>query len=255
MSELLKFKMLPASLLLSKFVQGYRVYKYEEYLLEFINSSSYFLKKSNGQKYVHPEKEDGAKCDCISENYKFDFKLLIAPTMAQAKRIFTPSICQPYPCVTMHGAATVTPSDKNYSPINATVLHTWFRKLTVDELSEISKSEDQTISVYKDIKSILESVNTQKNILCMLPYEYTYNNDEDVAIYERRVIETISHDYKSLMEYRFIIQPSYENYIAFIFSDKLIILQYNKSRFKVVDSIPLNKSEIFQQLKRASEIY
>lgn len=254
MSEL-KFKLLPTTLINEGFVQRNPNSNYEKYLLEFVNSSPFFLEKSKGQLYTSPESEERGQCDCISDNFTLDFKMIISPTMAQAKNLFTQSICQVLPGVTIRGDAKIKPSDKRYRPIEATVLHTWFRELNVEKLHMIFNSATFSISAYKDIKSILGAIDKPKNILCMLPYEYIYDNKEDIITYEAKVIDTISQDYKSLMEYRLIIQPNYDNYIAFVFSNKLIILQYNKTRFEVVDSIPLNKSEIFQQLKEVSGLF
>ena len=196
MSELLKFKLLPATLINSNFIEGNPDSNYEKYLLEFVNSSPFFLGKSKGKEYASPESEHCGQCDCILENYTLDFKMLVSPTMAQAKNLFTQSICQPCPGVTMYGEAKVKSSDKGYRPIEATVLHTWFRNLCIDELYMISISDDFSIPAHKDIKSILGAVNKPKNILCMLPYEYACDEQDDVVLKEKEVIKTISDDYR-----------------------------------------------------------
>ena len=79
MSELLKFKLLPASLINTNFVQGNPNSNYEKYLLEFVNASPFFLKKSKGQVYTAPESEHCGQCDCISDHYTLDFKIWLSP--------------------------------------------------------------------------------------------------------------------------------------------------------------------------------
>lgn len=255
MSELLMFKLLPATLINSHFVQGNPDSNYEKYLLEFVNSSPFFLEKSKGQVYTAPESEHCGQCDCISDYYTLDFKMIVSPTMAQAKNLFTPSICQPCAGVTMYGDAKIKPSDKGYRPIEATVLQTWFRELSVDELYQISVSNDFSIPAYKDIKSILGAINKPKNIIGMLPYEYVSNEQDDIDSMKKEVIKTIRADYRSLADYRIMVQSEFDNYVVFIFENNLFVLQFNKTSVDVVDIIPITKSKIFCQLRNAAKAF
>ncbi len=255
MSELLKFKLLPASLINTNFVQGNPNSNYEKYLLEFVNASPFFLRKSKGQVYTAPESEHCGQCDCISDHYTLDFKMIVSPTMAQAKNLFTQSICQPCAGVTMYGDAKIKPSDKGYRPIEATVLHTWLRDLSVDELYQISLFDDFSIPAYTDIKSILNAINKPKNIICMLPYEYVIDEHGDIELLKKEVIKTISADYRSLVDYRMKIQSGYENYVAFVFENNLFVLQFNKSSVDVTDIIPVTKSKIFCQLRSVAKAF
>lgn len=249
MSDVLKFRMLPTSLLIKNFVENDSDSNYEKYLVEFINSSPFFLEKSNNQMYVHSEKQSNGECDCVSDRYKIDFKLLISQSMAQSKNLFSRSICQSVPGIIIYGPPKKLSTDKDYKEIKATSLVPSFRGISVDELFEIAISSDQSIEKNKDIKSVLNAVDTQKHILCMLPYEYVSNNEEDYSIQETRVIETISQDFQSLAHYRMRMQPKYDTYISFVYRDSLIILQYTARAVLVVDKIPLKKSGVFQKLQ------
>ena len=162
MSEL-NFKLLPAALLIKNFVKGNPDSNYEKYLLEFVNSSSFFREKSKGQIYTSPENENFGQCDCISDNYSLDFKMLISPNMAKAKNLFSYSICQPLPGITMYGDARRKPSDIKYNPIESAVLHTWFKDLSADKLYQISISDNFSVLAYKDIKKTLKA--TPHNIV------------------------------------------------------------------------------------------
>lgn len=181
--------------------------------------------------------------------------MIISPTMAQAKNLFTQSICQPCPGVTMYGDAKVKPSDKGYRPIEATVLQTWFRNMSGDELYRISTSDDFSIPAYKDIKSILSAINKPKNILGMLPYEYVNEKQGDIELLKIEVIKTISGDYRSLADYRMKVQSEYENFVAFVFDNNLFVLQFRKSSVDVVDIISTTKSKIFCQLKSVAKVF
>ena len=64
-------------------------YSYEDYLRDFVNQSPHFLKKSEGKLYQKPKSEANGECDCVSNTYSFDFKLLVSQNRLQADRIFT----------------------------------------------------------------------------------------------------------------------------------------------------------------------
>ena len=67
-------------------------YSYEDYLRDFVNQSPHFLKKSEGKLYQKPKSEANGECDCVSNTYSFDFKLLVSQNRLQADRIFTAEI-------------------------------------------------------------------------------------------------------------------------------------------------------------------
>ena len=90
--ETMKSRILPAPMLISNFVKGIKPYTYEEYLIQIVNSSPYFLQKSNGTLYTHPLKEDHGEWDCISPEYAMDFKLIASESRLRALRLFSSQI-------------------------------------------------------------------------------------------------------------------------------------------------------------------
>lgn len=249
----LYFKILPASLLITGFVNGNPNSSEEKYLLEFVNASRYFRQKSNGEIFCSPPGQSNGECDCISKSYKLDFKLLISSSLAKAKNLFSRSITQPLPCVTAYGEPKKSLGDKDYNPISATFLHTWLREISNDELWDISLSNDESEPAYKDIHFILKAINKPKNLLCMLPYEYYYNANMEYSFQEERVINTIIGDFNSIAQYRKRAQPDYETYIAFVFWNNFFILNCSKTDVVVVDKLPTNSSKTFQYLYNISK--
>ena len=67
---------LPAPIVLNNYVHGLPKYSYEDYLLEFVNSSNEFKRLSNGETYHSPASETHSENDCISSNYSLDFKMI-----------------------------------------------------------------------------------------------------------------------------------------------------------------------------------
>ena len=255
MKNNLRFEILPPTLLISKFVDGDPCSDYEIYLREFVNSSKFFLDKSNGETYSAPPIENEGQCDCISTNYSIDFKLLISKSMAQGKSLFSDSISQLSPGAYAYGSSKKSPSDNDYKPIQATVLHTLFRKKSSDDLIKIESVSNPTSQAIIDIKSTLKSVNKAKNILCMLPYSYVFDNEADYDSHENEVIDTIRHDYYSFCQYRLLVQPEYETYISFVFHNSFIILQFLNDDMMIVDRLSLSKSKTYQHLKRLSRYF
>lgn len=82
---------LGAARVIDNFIGGVmEPYSYEDYLRDFVNCSSYFLKKSNGKLYKKPESEAHGEYDCASDEYKLDFKLFASQSRLQAaKNSFT----------------------------------------------------------------------------------------------------------------------------------------------------------------------
>lgn len=85
-------ELLPSALIIKNFVQGEPECNYEKYLLEFVNESTYFRSLAMGKRYVAPESEADSECDCISTQYKMDFKLIASKTALQARSVLAPGI-------------------------------------------------------------------------------------------------------------------------------------------------------------------
>ncbi len=91
-NEELKIKHLHAVFINKGFVYNEEDYDYEKYLLELINNSLYFRKKSKFQLYSHSISESPGECDCISPTYQMDFKLLDSTTILRASNELTGGI-------------------------------------------------------------------------------------------------------------------------------------------------------------------
>lgn len=250
----LNFKVLPTTLLLSGFVNGDEDSNYEKYLLQFVNSSSFFMDKSKGQRYSSPIKEDSGECDCNSDTYKLDFKLLISGSLANSKRDFSKSIKSINQGVYAYGIPKVYSKPFKAHEASATVLHTWFRSYTGQQLISFPKGFNRDETSYKDIRNILKALDKPKNILCFLPYEYCYSEKEDYKEQEESIINRVGTDYQSLIQYRYFKQPKYDVYISFVFGEYFIILQFNiDGVYNKVDTIKIERSSVFIKLRELNK--
>lgn len=62
---------IPAAVVLNNFVKNEEDSNYELFLLEFLNLSDYFQRKSKYNLYQKPVKESNGECDAISIEYRF----------------------------------------------------------------------------------------------------------------------------------------------------------------------------------------
>jgi len=247
------FSILPTQMIVKDFVDGCDYCNYELYLREFINASAFFLAKSHNAPYTPPPSEEKGQCDCESDNYKLDFKLLLSETMGQGKREFSPSITQLCPGITFYGEPNITTTSPNYKEIDATYLHVAFRTTDFEELCSMEEKLQKRHGYERDISLILKYSRKPKNILFMLPYEFYF---KDEICYEDGlsiIVPAITKDMINLVKYRELKQPKYDTYFAFIYSGKLIILNSTNSELEIIDVIELTKSEIYQKLLRLSE--
>ena len=85
----LKAHLLAPEFVIKNFIQGEPDCDYEKYMLEFINESTFFQLKADGGEYIAPPSEESGQCDCISDKYQLDFKLIASKTILQARSILS----------------------------------------------------------------------------------------------------------------------------------------------------------------------
>lgn len=248
------FKMLPTQLIIDGFINN-RDDSYEDYLLEFVNASRYFLEKSNGEVYSKPNSEAHGECDCNSKNYSLDFKMLISRNVAQGKREFTSEIIEYCPGVHGFGEPRVTPKDSNYKPIQGCSISYLFRNHSVKELLKLCehektinplKQKDHILQEDKELLEILKVIGKKKNIFAMLPYELICDSSGDDA--KKLVFNQISQDYNSLFLFRKAVCPEYDTYIGYVYKDMFFLSSFDNGNAVLLEEVPLSCSPTFSDL-------
>lgn len=70
---------------------------YEDYLLDILNWSGYFRRKSKDRsEYVAPKSQDNGEADAYSSDYQIDFKLLIDEEMMRGMSKNKPTVDKKY---------------------------------------------------------------------------------------------------------------------------------------------------------------
>ena len=244
----LQIDKLPSRMVGTKLIKGIGKYSYEDYLLEFVNASSFFIEKSKGHVYRHPDQESGGENDCISDYYELDFKLIDSEKWLQADSIFSFQYDVPIPGIIMKESPKVKSSDKAYKPLKATRIHAALREKSLSDLSELrcQRQVDEISEI--DIIALLETVEKQKNLFLFFPYKLYFDNNNDINIGRQIAIDGISGDFKGLIEYRRINCPDKDTYFAFIYEQEMVILGCYGNSFFFIESIPCQKSERYMWL-------
>ena len=189
-------KLLPSEFVIKNFIKGEKDCNYEKYLMDFVNASNYFLNKSNGIGFVAPLSEEDGQCDCISESYQMDFKLIASKTALQARSI----LCARKSLIAKGVVAIGTPIRKKGS-IEATYIYAALRDYNLDSLCELKKKHPKRQGIENDIAEFLETLETEKNLLLYFPYEFMFGNDHEFYDGVSQIINALSSDFQSGMQY------------------------------------------------------
>ena len=222
---------------------------YEIYMRELINSSLFFLEKSNHEIYKEPKSEERHQSDCESAYYDLDFKLLLPETAGIAIREFSFSIVQFSEGFYGYGSSRITLGDEKYKPIETTLFHSVLRKMKYDELLKYEKVNVRKKSLSRDVNLLLKDMRTPKNLLCLIPYRFFFegriNHKDGLAI----IMNAVTEDYDVLFDYRSRkFDDLYETYISFIYDNNLCILGLNDGKIIMCDEILLSISKTYTDL-------
>ena len=240
----LKAKLLPASLVIKNFVEGEQHCNYEEYLLEFINKSSYFLEKSQNALYIVPESESNCECDCNSLLYKLDFKLIASKTALQGRSIFSSGIT-----TLNNGGIIMTGSPKvGNGSMQTTRIHAALRSYSFEKLCELAKNKSKKQGLENDIYEFLDTLSTKKNLLLFFPYQFEFETDYAFDLGVEQIRQALQDDFKVAMKYRNFICENFDTYLCFIYDEKIVILEEKDSDFCYIDAVSLDESPIYQKL-------
>ncbi|MDR3906464.1 MAG: hypothetical protein Q3X66_08460 [Evtepia sp.] len=250
--ETLHASPLPAPLVINNYIQNYPSRRYEDYLLEFINASSFFLEKSNGNRFHAPASEAHGEPDAISPEYQIDFKLLGSTSSFHLRSTASDRItATPLPTA-CGGYAFTYGTDRPPKRKTGTRLHALLRGHTLEELLQMQdtpKSRGSKKDAIEDTRNLFNIMKTKKHLFCLYTYGFWW--DEPPAL--EQGIETIScaltEDFRPVLQYREKIAPGFETYVAFFYAHYLIVTCAKHGVLHYIEAIPQNKSPLFLELQ------
>ncbi len=243
--ESLRLKLLPAELIISGFIEKEELCNCEKYLLEFVNKSSHFLSKSNGQLYHAPPSEANGECDCNSDIYKFDFKLIASQSLLRAKSDLSRHKILLCPGVT----ADRGPKKRNNSQ-EATNIYVDLRELNYEQLCQLRQKSNivPTDIAEKDVFQFLETLETKKHLLLFFPYYFSFDVQQEFSVGIEKIQNALNNDFQNAMKYRKQSAKGFDTYMAYLYDKRIIFMEEQDHLFHYVDDVKLCKSPIFVEL-------
>lgn len=248
----MKLQSLQAGLVIDNFIKGIDSYSYEDYLRDFVNASPFYRAKSNQQPYVHPTSEAHGECDCISDIYQMDFKLIASSSMLQAKNLFSPQI------INKNGVIVFRVSKKqaenpDYKPIQVTRIFAALRGLNSDELVAIRNRDNFPQGIEQDIKRLIITFETNKHLIAFFPYYFYFDDNHDFKLGLQIAIDGLNSDFRKVLKYREQLLPTRDTHLCFIYLHHFIITEWHDGRLLLADTVPIEKSPLFMKLLDLSD--
>lgn len=236
-------------------LENMEIKSYEEYLLELVNSSDFFRRKSDGQLYAAPEKEDHGQWDCISKDYSIDFKQLGSQGVFHAGSTLTDIIhtSAEIPGLRMVHANKKAETHKNLNGKE----QPWINSLLRDFDSKDTENPEMA--------SLIKLFSTKKNIMMF----YTFNlffglhtTDFDEAV--SSIIDILNPDFSKALAFRESIAPGYDTYFTFIYSwwnvesyfydDFFVMTKFVDGKMHLIETHPISVSETFMRINNVHEL-
>ena len=215
-------------------------YSYEDYILELINCSSFFMSKTNKSKFVHPTDESRGQYDAVSDSFSLDFKLILGKSMQYAKNLTSAQID------TNGGGVTYFKVAKGKGEYKGIWLHRVLRDLAPSDLKRIASGKTNG-DLENDVLAYLNSIDKEKNLLLFYPVLFEYRGT-DVCI-PQSIADIMYEDYCESLRWRLSLHPNFETYISFIFDKAFHIALFNEHKLELKDSVSLSNSPSFIWLK------
>lgn len=220
--------LLPPALLVKGLIKGNAELIYENYLIEFLNNSCYFLKRSNGIEYCKPISENLGECDCYAHDYGIDFKLIASNSELHARSQLSDQIHYLQP-----GVSCVCSSEKDRT-MTVTYLHKLLRFWDFERQVYIGEGDGHTDIYEKDVKNYIKLLSTKKNLLLFHPYTFLFDEECNFNYAVSIIRQALEEDFVKSLEYRSSKQPMLETYLSFVYDDFFIILKYVDGHLKLL---------------------
>ena len=211
-------------------------YSYEDYLIEFLNCSEFFMGKTKGEIFQKARDQSHGEADAITQEYDIDFKLILGTSMQYAKNLAEEQIH-----VLGEGVVGYSIS-KEPGRHEAIWLHRALRQFSKEALEDLL-TENPTDMTEKDVKSFLKSIDKDKNLFLLYPILFEYTGEEPFEVSD--ICNAIYDDYNEALKLQRNKYADKETYIAFFYADRIIIAVLKQSSLNMIESIRVDNSQTF----------
>ena len=177
----------------------------------------------------------------------FGFKLIASESRLRALNLFSPQIVveKGFVC---YCAPKMGPGNKRYRPISAVRIFAALRFLNLDDLKEIRGEQTFREKAHKDIRFLLEVLETDKNLFLFFPYNMSFNDEGSFEEGLDIALTGIGRDFHNSLLYRSEVCPNRDTYFCFVYAKHFIISVWVDEALRFLDAIPMQKSPLFMKL-------
>ena len=242
----LRYYDLDASFYINSFIKQMMPNKrYEDWIIELVNQSDYFLAKSSGEQYIRPPHESHGECDCESSTYKVDFKLVGSKDFYQTKKELSPSFeIDSNNNIWINNARDIR-DRLHYN------LHEICQKYSLKDIEDINNQTEERLGNKEEsiLKGFINILNVKKHAIFVIPAIFTYDTNElDIKSLCDLAALRVLNDFDSCIRYR-DKNSKYESYWAFFYEKYFCIYEYhNKDNYKNILIIDACKSPMFKKI-------
>lgn len=236
-------KELHVVLLRDNYIHGMK-YSYEEYLVDFLNSSKFKFDKGN-KEFTRITKQPHGECDATNGTYEIDFKIFADTNHIAGKKNYSLGI------VKMEGVTFYTQPERVTGHIEYYDMLKLMRGKKVDFYRNIAKEDDD---MYVPLIKFMKKIELEKNILLFLPYQYYFEHFETTEEVGQLIAKCIAEEFQQLVTYR-KERTLKDTYIGFVSKDKFILLKESNGYLDYYDIIKTNNSCLYCDLVELSTSY
>ena len=196
---------------------------YEDYLLDILNWSGYFRRKSKDRsEYVAPKSQDNGEADAYSSDYQIDFKLLIDEEMMRGMSKNKPTVDKKY----INQGIIVVNDNPSPTPIP--------RKNVLIDIMRISTGEIAADSFASNTaKHFMRNLEKDKNMFLYYPYEYVGDKTYPIKAFAYLFTQI----FRIPLCHRAQKYPDKDTFLCFKVNENFLILKWSDQGFVFVDSV------------------
>lgn len=207
----------------------------EEYLLELLNNSTYFLSKCNGKKFKPIISQSNGESDAFCDDYKIDFKRFESQKFFQMIR-------EKGLRYSDYGNSSIVIKPRN---INKAIKYKSIFTYAVE-------SNNINIEIDTEYTWIKKLLSTKKNLLLLYPYIFSKRNRRDEEITAIDVRNELYDVFFNFFEYRNKQCPNFDTFFVFIFDDNFCLFKLEDNILKLIEQISCRKiNKVMEKLSIA----
>lgn len=208
----------------------------ENYLLELLNYSTYFMFKSKGEKFKAVISQSNGEADAYCDEYEIDFKRFESNSFFQMLR---------------EKGLRYREFKNSSLVLNSRDIKKDIKYKAIYRLAK--ESNEINIEIDKEYSWIRKLLSTNKNILLLFPYVFSKQNRKNEEITAKEVGKEFYEVFFNFFEYRKKQCPNFDTFFVFIFDDNFCLFKLEENTLKLIEQISCRNISTF--MNKLSKVY